>query len=278
MEKQKFYTLFNTGAEISVINSVAFKNLDLFDRIYDSNILVRNASGKSMDPKGKVTLKFDINGRKYTHTFIVCGSLKRKVIIGCDFLIRNSMTNGWDDNENNKPIKVPKDQFRILIQSPEHSEDNMLQPNRSITIPPRHVVVAEVTCKDLLAGQHILASDSSLMFKNLNLKFESMCYDNPEETQAKVLPVILKNLDSSQYICIPAKTVVAFAKTEDGNEVTYAEIAEIKNSTDSVEEQCRNWLPKETPKSDFIILPADKRNIEKSTYHKDNVHKQQKTN
>ena len=76
IEKQKYYALFNTGAEISVINSVAFEQLDLFDKIYDSNILVHNASGKNMDAKGKVTLKLEINGRKYTHTFIVCGSLK----------------------------------------------------------------------------------------------------------------------------------------------------------------------------------------------------------
>ena len=51
IEKQKFYTLFDTGAEISVMNSIASKKLDLFNKIYDSNILVRNASGKSMDAK-----------------------------------------------------------------------------------------------------------------------------------------------------------------------------------------------------------------------------------
>ena len=76
IEKQKYYTLFNMGAEISITNSVAFKQLDLFDKIYDSNILVCNTSGKSMDAKGKMTLKFEINGRNYTHMFIVCGSLK----------------------------------------------------------------------------------------------------------------------------------------------------------------------------------------------------------
>ena len=68
IEKQKYYALFDTGAEISVINSVAFEQLDLFDKLYDSNILVRNASGKSVDAKGKVTLRFEINGRNYTHT------------------------------------------------------------------------------------------------------------------------------------------------------------------------------------------------------------------
>ena len=89
-----------------------------------------------------------------------------------------------------------------------------------------------------------MTPDSSLIFENPNLKFESMCYDNPKETQAKFLAVILKNLDSSQYIHIPAKTVVAFTKTEEEGKVAYAEIAKIKNSTKSIEEQCRNWLPK----------------------------------
>ena len=67
---------FDPGAEISVINSVAFEQLDLLNKLYDSNILVHNASGKSMDAKGKVMIKFNINGINYTHTFIVCGSLK----------------------------------------------------------------------------------------------------------------------------------------------------------------------------------------------------------
>ena len=85
IEKQKYYALFDIGAEISVINSVALEQLDLFDKLYDSNILVHNASGKS---KGKETPKFNINGRNYTHTFIVCGSLKRQIIVERDFLIK----------------------------------------------------------------------------------------------------------------------------------------------------------------------------------------------
>ena len=66
----------DTRAEISVIISVALEQLDLFHKAYDSNILVCNASGKSMDAIGKVTLKFQINNRRYTHTFIICSSLK----------------------------------------------------------------------------------------------------------------------------------------------------------------------------------------------------------
>ena len=105
IEKWKCYALFDTGAEISVINSVAFEQLELFDKLYDSNILVHNASGKNMNAKRKVMLKFDIHGRNYTHTFMVCGSLKWQITVGRDFLIKNRMTLGWDDDENNKPVK-----------------------------------------------------------------------------------------------------------------------------------------------------------------------------
>ena len=87
-----------------------------------------------------------------------------------------------------------------------------------------------MTCRVPLAGQHVIAPDSSLMFGNPNLKFESMCYENPEETEANILPVILKNFNS-QYIHLPAKTVIAFAKTEEESEIAYAEVAEIDNST-----------------------------------------------
>ena len=63
--------------------------------------------GKSMDAKGKVIIKFEINEQKYMHTFIVCDSLTRQIIVGHDFLIRNRMSLGWDNDENNKPIKEP---------------------------------------------------------------------------------------------------------------------------------------------------------------------------
>ena len=167
------------------------------------------------------------------------------------------MTIGWDDDENGKLIKVLKDQVRIIVKSPEHSENNMLCLKRAITVPPRHAVVTEVTCKDVLAVQHMVTPDSSFEYNNPNLKFESMCYDNPEDMKAKVLPIILKNFDSSQYIHIPVKTVIAYTKPKKENKVAYAEIAEIKNLTKSVEEECRNWLPKKKPNTDFVISPAD---------------------
>ena len=78
-------------------------------------------------------------------------------------------------------------------------ENNILQLKRAITVPMQCAVVAEVTCWNTLARQHIVVPDNSLMYENPNLKMGSMCYDNPEETQAKVLPVIFKNLDSSEY-------------------------------------------------------------------------------
>ena len=91
------------------MNSVAFEKLNQFNKLHDSNILVQNTSGRSMDAKGKVTMKFEINGKNYTHIFIICSSLKRQIIIGQDFLIKYRMTIGWDNDENGKPIKVLKD-------------------------------------------------------------------------------------------------------------------------------------------------------------------------
>ena len=62
----------------------------------------------------------------HTHTFIAYGSLKRQIIIGHDFQIRNRMTLGWNDDENNKPIKVLKDQFKTIAKMPEYSKKNIL--------------------------------------------------------------------------------------------------------------------------------------------------------
>ena len=167
------------------------------------------------------------------------------------------MTLSWDNDENNKPVKVLKDQFRTIAQAPESSENKILRLKRAITVPPRHTVVAEVTCRDILVGQHIVVPDSSLMFEKPNLKMESMCYDNPEETKVKILPVIFKNLDLSEYVYLPARMVVVAAKTKGENEVAYAEIAEINMTTETLEEQCRNWLPRRKPQTDFVVSPAD---------------------
>ena len=46
IEKQKYCALFDTRAEINGIKSVALEQLDFFDKIYNSNILVCNASRK----------------------------------------------------------------------------------------------------------------------------------------------------------------------------------------------------------------------------------------
>ena len=93
---------------------------------------------------------------------------------------------------------------------------------------PRHAVVAEVTCKDLLAGQHIVTPDSSLMFENPNLKFESMCYNNPEETQAKILPVILEKPGLKPIHTYTSKGSGSICETMEEGEVAYAEIARNK--------------------------------------------------
>ena len=167
------------------------------------------------------------------------------------------MTLRWDDDENNKPVKVLKDKFRTIAKAPEQSENNMLQLKRAITIPLRHTVVAEILSGNILSGQHIVVPDNCLVFEKPNLKMESMCHDNPDETQVKVLPEIFKNLDSSEYVYLPAKTVVASVKPKEVNEVAYPEIAEIKTLTKSAEEQCRNCLPKRKTKTDFIVSPAD---------------------
>ena len=209
-----------------------------------------------MDGRGKVTMKFEKNGENYTHTFIIGGSLKRQIIIGRDFLIKKTMTVGWDYDKNGKPIKVLKDQVGIIAKSPEHGENTMLCLKRAITVPPRHAVVTEVTCKDILAGQHIIVPDSSFEYENPNLKFKSMCYDNPEEMAARVLPIILKKTLIPVNTSIYQQILIASTKPEK-NKVAYTEIAEIENLTKTVEEECRNWLPKKKMSTDFMISPMD---------------------
>ena len=118
------------------MKSVAFEKLDLFHYLQDKNILVRNASRKNMNAKGKVTIKFEINGKSYIHTFFICDKMKRQIMIGHNLLIKKRMSIGCDDDENGKPIKILKDQIRILTKPPEQKKGNMLWLKRAITVPP----------------------------------------------------------------------------------------------------------------------------------------------
>ena len=106
------------------------------------------------------------------------------------------------------------------------------------------------------------------MFKNPNRKFESMCYDNLEETEVKMLSIILKNFDSQQYIHIPTETVVAFTRTEESAEVAYAKIAAFEKLTGTVKEQCRKcyeskYSSRDNAKYTIILCIADTHTVSK---------------
>ena len=79
------------------------------------------------------------------------------------------------------------------------------------------------------------------------------CAMTTRNKQAKILLIILKSFDLQQYIHLPAKTVVAFAKTEEEGKIAYTEVAEIENLTESVKKHTEICYPKESQSETLLF-------------------------
>ena len=88
----KINTLFDTGAMKSV---KVYKKLKLNDLNTTSIPHVVGASGESLGARGKTKCEININGRLFYQTFIVCEHLKRPIILGRDFSIKNCIGLSW---------------------------------------------------------------------------------------------------------------------------------------------------------------------------------------
>ena len=81
----------------SVMSWKIYEKLNLND-LDTSNILhVVGASGKSLGARGRTKCEFNINGKIFYHTFIVCEHLKRPMILGREFSIQNCIGISWTE-------------------------------------------------------------------------------------------------------------------------------------------------------------------------------------
>ena len=84
--KQRYRTLVDTGAEVSLVSEKTWGKFHPQPRMTKTPVTLHSVSGEGLNVRGKVSLKFSLGGKKFTHTFIVVRGMDRSFIMGTDFM------------------------------------------------------------------------------------------------------------------------------------------------------------------------------------------------
>ena len=140
---------------------------------------LKGATGHDMLTKGITTFDFTINEYTFTNSFIVCTKMSRLIILG-DFTIPNAITVRWTRHGTKKLCMDDK----LVLENEENFEGKMLAFSRSIHIPPRCTVVAEVTCLTDMDGKFQVQPSPVFLRDNPNVYCKPIVYDmSPKKEQ-----------------------------------------------------------------------------------------------
>ena len=132
--------LINTGATTSCMSEAYYQRLHLNKIHLLSNIHVRSATGNNLYPLGIVNCTFELGKTAFTSDFIVCKNLRKPLILGQDFLIRNQVTVRY--SEDGKCILDYHQEE--LIASLEIEDELQLKTSNSVILPGRTLAVIQV--------------------------------------------------------------------------------------------------------------------------------------
>ena len=89
--KQRYRSLIDTGAEVSLISEVAYSKLVPKPKIVRDSLHLQSVSGQSLDVKGKAEITFTVGDNSFSHQFYVVAGLSRNFILGNDWLDKNGV-------------------------------------------------------------------------------------------------------------------------------------------------------------------------------------------
>ena len=111
--------------------------------IKDRCPFIVTVTGTSMEPIGFTECSFDINGRSFTQTFIVCNNQTRPIILGKNFASQNCIAIVWTKQGSRKMIDGD---CKVIMEVHKQTTDIPLSLTNSIRIPPHTIAVAVVEC------------------------------------------------------------------------------------------------------------------------------------
>ena len=209
-QAMKINTLFDTGAMKSVMSLEMYKKLKLNDLNTTSIPHVVGASGESLGARGKTKCEININGRLFYQTFIVCEHLKRPIILGRDFSIKNCIGISWTKSntrqltQNNEVIAETAEYQSTAIAS--------VSLKRNIKVPPRSCAVVDVDINSTEEIKVEVIPDQLWLSANPNICTYPMIADLKDRQADAVTPFIIVNFSHHEHLHLPKNHVVAFAE------------------------------------------------------------------
>ena len=228
---------FDTGAMKSVMSWKMYQQLKLNDLDTTSLLHVVGASGECLGSRGRTKCKININSRIFYQTFIVCGHLKRPIILGRDFSIQNCIGISWTKSnthqltQNNEVIAETAE-----YQTPSRSSVSL---KRNIKVPAQSCAVVDV---DINTSEEIkveVIPDQLWLSANPNICTYPMIADLKDREQNTVTPFIIINFSHHEHLHLPKDHVVAFAEKD----CKEGDVLEICTMEQLEKDLPRNWIP-----------------------------------
>ena len=229
----------------SVMSLEMYKKLKLKDLNTTSIPHIVGASGKNLGARGRTKCEVNINGRIFYQTFIVCEHLKRPIILGRDFSIKNCIGISWTKTntrqltQNNEVIAETTE-----YQTPSRASVSL---KKNIKVPPRSCAVVDVDINTTEKIEVEIIPDQLWLSANPNICTYPMIVYLKERGSNIVTPFVIVNFSHHEHLHLPKDHIVAFAE-KDCNE---GEMLEICTMEQLERELPRNWIPERKRQEKF---------------------------
>ena len=228
----------DTGALRSCINYNTFAKLAKTTLRNKWVPKVVGADGSDLGSMGTVQLTLVMGDRTVQQEFIVCGQLRRNIILGVNFARRNCAGVSWTTQRtrvlslNGIPaIEVEEDELGTPVTAAYH-----------VKLPPRHNGIFQVQTHGDMEGNHIISPNRHLQEKHPNMYQHEIAVIN-NDTEHPFPLLAITNLDHVKTLKLTKGEIVGFA-SEERPEVTYIATVNELNIDVKEDTSLKNWIPK----------------------------------
>ena len=172
-------------------------------------------SGESLGALGKTQCEIHINNRTFNQTFIVCEHLKRPLILGRNFSIKNHMGILWTKHNTRQLTQYNE----VIAETKEYqpTSRSAVSLKNNVKIPPRSCAVVDVDFNTTEQIKVEIQPDELWLNSNPNICTYPLIADLSEKKNGNTTPFIIVNFSHHEYLHLPKDHVVAFAE-RDSNE------------------------------------------------------------
>ena len=214
-ENNQHFALVDTGALRSCINYTTFAKLGRVKLLNNLFPKVVGADGNDLGSMGTVKLSLVMGQRTIQQEFIVCRQLKRNIILGVDFALKNCAGVSWTTQRTRVlslhgilAIEVEEDELGIPVTAAYH-----------VRLPPRHNSIFQVQTNSNMQGNHIIMPNKHLLERHPNMfQHEIVIINNDVDNPFPMLAIT--NLDHVKILHLAKGEIVGFA-TNERTDVTY---------------------------------------------------------